>query len=176
VNRKSAQLFVFGTTIIAMVLQMLVSSAHIHGLDGDKFHLVYAQSETSAPLTPHPVDSARYHGHEPDGEVHSHHLRHSSDLRKSHHDVGHGQEKGPFDQLSHVDHDQQPHSDGDHEPWHACDFSLLFGAFASLNIPVATALFKPSVDKAFIPLHAIECSYAVLKGRANCARAPPTIT
>ncbi len=169
-RRRAIKISILGASAIAMVLQLLISSAHIHGLDGDKYHHVYTHTAAVPSRTPYTDRHDVHHGH------HHHHTHHD------HFDFRNGYENRPAHQLSHVNHgpaphSQDPHPDEEHGPWHACDFSLLFGAFASLDLPAAELLlFKPEVARAFIALQAIERSYATLKGRANSPRAPPSIT
>lgn len=156
---------ILGLSILAMVLQLLLSSAHIHGLDGDTFHQVHSSAAKSS------SNSSAAHGKHSDLGGHNNHHSHGAEHASY--------ELRLIDQQGYEldkPHTSDRHSDDEHVPWHACDFSLLLGAFASLTVPVTTDIVPPAQTRVreFIA-HQNDTSEG-LEWRAHGARAPPIHT
>ncbi|MGH1417540.1 MAG: DUF2946 domain-containing protein [Hyphomicrobiaceae bacterium] len=172
-TRRRVQYSVLATSIIAMVLQLLVASAHIHGLDGDTYHHGFSRTDAETPaIASRTVDLDVKHGRLSDDKDHTHH--HDSHRDKNQNTVHETDDHVHVN--AHVDDEHQRHSNGDHAPAQACDFCWLFGALSSLDTPCTATFTKPTTDKTVIPPHAVENFHAGILTRANRTRAPPSIT
>lgn len=174
---KSLQVGILGLSIFSMVLQVLVSSAHIHGLDGDTFHQLHGSASNSLPKSStHQRLSHRAHRPHTDHDGHVHHHRH--DRHHGHRARLHAAKvkltHQPVDALD--NHRPENHSDDEHVPWHMCEFSLLFGAFASLSGPVTTEIVPPAQTRGSEFAIRQRDTGRGLRWRAHGARAPPSQT